>query len=295
MSIQERAMLIQVSLENYTGRKAARTLAEDVAEEKGAEKDSLTMTLKLIPRDELKDVEAATRAITEYYDKNTLVWIRRGPSLLPVEIYDDFMARLGELVRNREAAVERFKNRYEYMSGHWLARLNGLAGADYIMPTADDVAGRYTAKIDITPIPDGRDFRINLGEDEVQRLAAAADAAAAERVKLAVADAVSRLRAVVERFAKNLEVKTVQGDGPLAGKTRKGRVSSAMERDLRDILGVLPAFNLTGDPRIDQIAKECQGLLDTPADVLKVDDIQRHITREKAVKIADKMRSVFGE
>ena len=284
MSIQERAMLVQLTMGGFSGRRTARDIAREAAESHGADESALEASLRLIPASELKGIEQASRACREYFDKKTLPWQRRGASLLPCKLYFDFSSALGSLLQARQAEVDCFMIRYEHNAVAWVHRLNGLAQG-HILPTADIVRDRFEATVQFWPFPSGGDFRVDLEEDELAKLRESADMAANLRVEEAVKDAVNRLRQVVQRYAQNL------------GRTETGRarrLTESMEIDLREIVDIIPAFNLNGNPELDAITEECSKLLNSPIDTLREDEGERSRVQAEAERIYEKMKGIWG-
>lgn len=283
-AIAERAMLVQLSMGGFSGKRMARDVAREVAESRGAESDSLDAVLRLIPPRELKGIEAASRACRDYYCRRTLPWQRRGASILPCKIYFDFTKRMGELLEARRQEVDSFMTRYEESAVHWVTRLGGIAHGE-TLPTADKVRERFEANVQVWPFPSGNDFRLDMEEGQLAELRKAADDAANVRVAEAVADAVNRLRVVVRRYVDNL------------GHTEDGRarrITGGMESDLRDLLDVLPAFNLTGSKELDAIVEDAKSLLNAPAESLREDEALRGQVREDAQRIYEKMAAIWG-
>lgn len=284
MSIQERAMLVQLTMGGFSGRRTARDIAREAAESHGADENALEATLRLIPASELQGIERASRECREYFDKNTLPWQRRGASILPCKLYFEFSQKLGQRLVARESEVDAFMALYEANAVSWVKRLNGLASG-HILPTADIVRDRFKATVNFWPFPAGSDFRVDIEESELATLRESADMAAKLRIEEAVKDAVNRLRAVVRRYAENL------------GRTESGRarrLTDSMEIDLRELLDVLPAFNLTNSPALDAIVSECSALLSAPLATLRDNDDERARVQDEAQRIYDKMAGVWG-
>lgn len=286
--IGNKAVLVRLEMGGYTGRQASRRLSRETAEAHGAESNTLTATLRVVPPQALKRVEACSRACREYFDSRTLPWERRGASLLPTAIYWEFTERLSALLDRRTQAVDDFCSEYSASIDDWVARLNGMS-VGLRIPDVADVRAAFAHTTSINPVPVGADFRVDVGEEETARIRAAADAAAAERVQAGVMDAVARLREVVERYRDNLRSK-VNADG----EERKGRVTASLGRDLADLLSVVGAFNLTGDAALTRIIEDCRASLPTDTRAVAESDTERARVQAEAERIADQMRELWG-
>lgn len=248
-NITDKAMLARVTVTQYTGRKHDKKVSADVASEHGTSVDVGRYNKVLLAKSALEKITKATGAVRDFHYKNTVPWKDDGARLLAGVNYFDYCQGMSGLRNDFDREVARFVANYDEYVNDSRARLKGLfVAADY--PSARDIARRFSFDYNFEPIPSAADLRIDLSQEEVNRIQADIEA----RTNAAIADAVKatwqRVHDVVAHMAERLRAyKPGQGEDKTVGTFRDTLVAN-----VRDLADLLPRLNVTGDAQLDATA-----------------------------------------
>jgi len=243
--IRERAVLVKPNISCWEGKKIDRGLSREVAREKGAKADdALAATKKLLWAKELDEIIKLRNKIRQYVDENTVAWMHRGPRLLASVRLLEFMKGWTELkdqyYRKAEELEQVYHQRREesmQMQGEELASLS-----DY--PAS--LIGLFDCSLDIMPIPDVSDIRLDLDEENVKRVQEQME----ERFKVmfsnSVADVWARIRDVLQALADKMRVY-----GQDDGVCRK--MHDSILGNICQLVDLMPGLNVTQDPELDEM------------------------------------------
>ncbi len=169
--ITERAMLAAVHISIWTAVKHDRKVSRDVADQHGAHQAAGRYNKQLLRgADKLDELRTLAGQIRQYFYRITLPWSDEGFRLLPSDFYFGLMARMREFEASFEQGVESFLAVYPQYIDQVRPDLNGLfREEDY--PTVDKLREKFGVKLEILPIPQGNDFRVQMSAEEQARVA----------------------------------------------------------------------------------------------------------------------------
>jgi hypothetical protein len=134
--------------------------------------------------------------------------------------------------------------------------------------------------VDFTPIPAGQHFS-GLNEHMLERLTENLRKKQERQIADASKIMWARARERIENLAERMTVGTDED---------KKRFKKASIENVRDLLTLLPGWNVAGSPMVDEITADIQAMLDgVDADQLRRDDVLRNEVGDEAKKIVDKM------
>jgi hypothetical protein len=248
-----RAVLARPTIRVWTARKLDKRATAETLADHGAAADAGRFHKTLVARSSLAEIAQAAGAARTLHYARTLPWGDDGARILPTALYADYLRDMRSLRHQFDGAVSAFVATYDAHRDAARASLGSLfAESDY--PTAREIAGRFGFDVAVYPVPQSTDFRVEVGDAVRQDLAARVEAAVADAMR----DAAARLVETVKTLADRLRDYQPARDGqPAAGIFRDSLVGN-----LRDLAAVLPAFNLAGDPRFDDLAARVGALLD---------------------------------
>ena len=129
-------------------------------------------------------------------------------------------------------------------------------------------------------MPDSKDFRCYLGEQQLKTVQAGADAAIARLSKSAVADIYRKITAMLERIVTTLDKKDA-------------KFKNSLINNLKDLCEMIPVLNINDDPELERIRKTCTAqLTKASCDSLREDEQYRQQTADKAKKILESVRKI---
>jgi hypothetical protein len=275
MSLATSTILVTLNITQWTARKLDRNASNDLCDSKEAQRGSGNFNKLLIPKAHLKPIQRVVNSIRNYHYANTLPWEHKGADILPSRMYMDYMRDMGNLKTKFELSVSEFVTDYPTIIQQVEKSLGKLFNAeDY--PTANQVRSKFSMKIDANPVPTVTDFRVDLNQEEIDkikqdlgaRLDAANNAAVNElfaRLYTATAKAVITLKDPTKIFRNTLILNIIE----LARKIPKLNYTNNTYIDsLADQLNTLSSNveieGLRDDDRLnyrESIASDYEGIL----------------------------------
>ena len=243
VSLTQRAMLVRLKISQPTFTKHDKQASQDVARVHSSDASMGRFNKDLFAKEYLKDVQAAHSALREHHTKLTLPWKDDGWRVLPSEMFFKYQEQQRDLVTAYLDAADDLCSRLDEIKSDARHRLNGLyREEDY--PTAEAFRACFAVAPDTQNIPSGDDFRVRLGDEADAMIRAQIDRGTSDATAAAMNDLFVRVREVVSHMAERLRAYT--------GK-REGSFKDTLVENVREIAGLLPALNLTGDPRLAEI------------------------------------------
>jgi hypothetical protein len=207
------AMLVELSVSQWTARKLDRTVSDELVANKHAQDKGAARVNKhlLAGRTEL---EVITKFVTEtratVYD-NTLPWSDSGIRLLPSAKFMEFNAKLQQAEDKFYGLVTEFVTVYpSLITAQAMALGNMFKREDY--PHPSDIEHRFRFSVNYMPVPSSGDFRVDIGNDAQEELRKKLSALADERVEHAMKDIKTRLLDHLKRMSDRLTVDYVSGE-----------------------------------------------------------------------------------
>lgn len=281
MQLNDRALLVQLTVSQWTARKYDKRVTQQVTRFNQASEDAGRFNKSLLPMNDYLDrVHSKSNAIRQDFYTNTLPWAMEGAQLLPTSNYLAFITKFRKEKAEWEALVQDFVFHYPMLKVQ-AARLLGTMYADQDYPSEDQIASRFKMDIAIFPVPTN-DFRVELSGAEMSRIQQDIQGRLMQAQTLATRDVWQRLFERVEAIAR-------QCGNP------KGRIFDSMLEHARDLCDLLPRLNISDDPNLEAMRQEVEGkLASLSTDALRSDPSVRQTAADDATAIMDKMRAFMG-
>lgn len=280
--ISERAMLAGLHVRQWTARKLDRKVTDKANTDHGARADAGRFNKALLSKDALADIASAVNAArTEHYAR-TLPWADDGARILSAAGYLAYANCMRDLRGKFDAAVSEFVGNYAAFVADSQARLGTMFNAaDY--PPADEIRTRFAFGVNILPMPDAGDFRVDLAEGQAEAIRADIAARMQEATDAAMRDVFQR---VADKVGAMVERLNAYKPGAGKGDKAEGIFRDSLVENVRDLVALLPSLNLTGDPALDAIGQRmAQELCRHDADALRDDTAVRNETAKAAAAI----------
>lgn len=272
------AMLVDLNIAIYSGRKQDRTTQAEVTLAKGSGSKKAASVYKNLFA-ECKELDAITkfqaRARSEHY-RLTMPWNDRGARLLPTASLMDYKQVMNRYQQEFDRLVEAFLLKYSTLVAAAAFQLGTLFDRNEY-PDAAQVARRFRMDLSFVPLPTSGDFRLDV-ESEVQReLMEQYDRRLAEQLASATKDSWTRLYEALSRLSDRL---TVDEDG------KKKIFHDTIVTGAVDLCELLTAMNVTQDPQLESARRQLQEVLlgVTPKE-LRDEDGTRVLTKQKVDQI----------
>lgn len=267
-SIADRAMLVSLSIRQWSASKHDKRITAEIAIRHGSDESMGRFSKKLISRDALEKIrKIAQQARLDHYAR-TLPWGDDGYRILSSAGYFDYARIMADHKLNYEYARKEFMLGYPNYYAAAQASLNGLFDpADY--PAPDEIERKFEFTSAVGPVPQASDFRVCLGDEETARIQADIESRVKSTLQTAMADVWARIDKVVRHMSERLHAYQVTADGT------ENIFRDSLVANVRELIGLLPTLNITGDSNIAQIAREMDRLIEFDADTLREQDTIR--------------------
>jgi hypothetical protein len=277
-ALTERAMTMTLSIGLWQGYRLDKDASRQVTDTNGADADAARVNKHLVPKDVLAPVVSAVSAIRAHFYTNTLPWRDNGDRLMTRKLYMPFIEQHEKLVSEFEEATRVFLHE-KYPSAIQKAefRMGALFKLDDY-PKVSDLQRRFYVNLDIGAIATADDFRVQIDQEQVDKVKASMEAAAEARIQSAMQDVWDRMAKTVGYFAERLgDPDAVFRDSTVA--------------NIDELVDLVPGLNVLDDPHVEEIRQLVKAKL-TGLDaktIRKNPDVREELAGE-AKEIVDKMR-----
>jgi hypothetical protein len=277
MSIVNECMIVNCQIGVWSGHRLDKEASLRVTQEAQAADDAARVNKHLVSKEALKAVQQAATQVRQHFYRKTLPWKDNGDRLLTRKMYVPYMQEHAALRYTFEQEVKKFlEDGYPAAFEKARFRMGALFNPnDY--PSEASLRRRFYVNLDIDPVSTANDFRVTFDEGQEAEIKQEIEEAMARRVNDAMADVWSRLHTTLSNYQERMA-------------SKDGRFKEATIDNLQEIVDMLPAFNVLGDPQLEKIAKDVQGtLLGTSAKELRKDDKVRSAAAMEAQRILEDM------
>lgn len=279
--LSQRAVLVKLSVSQWTARKYDKQVTREVADSHGVQSGAGRYNKVLIESAEIKKVAKAANAARSYFYANTLPWSDEY-RIRPTQGYLEFMSGLGECKAEFENKVVDFCGMYSDLQTKARLTLKGMYNpADY--PPPETLSKKFDFSVSVLPLAGAQDFRIDLSKEQVEKIGAHLEKQNAKAVRAAMRTAWTRLHDAVTHMADKLNgEKTV--------------FRNSLVDNLEELTKVLPVLNITNDPELTKVCDKIRyTLCSYDPERLRKDDLARNKTGKRARKISKTIEKVLDQ
>lgn len=241
-SISSSAMLVNLSVGNWTARKLDRKVSEDVDKQNNTmgragnyHKNLLAGAHQL---DLINKFVANTR--NRHYHL-TLPWADTGPRLLPMKRFFDYKAEADAWIAKYNEMVEQFFHAYPTMVSAAAFQLGAMFDrSEY--PEVEHLKRKFYMDVNFWPVPESGDFRVDCEMQIRDELNESYRQLYDKQVASAMGDAWSRLHDVLKHLVDRL-TDGEEGD-------RKVFHASMIEK-ANELIDTLDSMNITNDTKLE--------------------------------------------
>lgn len=280
-SIHDKAMLVDLHISQWTARRYDKKVSKQATDSNNATQDAGRFNKALLSRKALRRITSAVSDLRTYHSERTLPWGKSGSRLLPATEYFAYMEGINTRKAEFEDAVTEFVNNYPAYIADAKLQLNNMFNADDY-PEIGDIHSKYRMDVSVSPVPKATDFRIDLGDAEVNRLREDMRKRAEAAQQQATSDLWNRLHEVVQNMATRLA-------------NEDSTFRNSLIENIRIVVGLLPGLNITDDPALENVRSEVEAsLCSLSPEALRTSPDKRRESAAKAQEIVDKMAGFMG-
>ena len=272
-SISSAAVLVELSISTWTGRKLDKTVSNEITATKHAQKGTANVNKKILGDSaELDAVQKFAANVRNAHYAMTLPWSDTGLRLLTTKNYFGYQQQLTALQAEFNNLVEKFLAAYGWEVGQAQVRLGALFNAnDY--PSADSIRDKFKFNINYMPVPEAGDFRLDVSNEANKQLAEHYNNYYQTQLKTAMQDVWTRAHSALSKMSERLDYADHQ--------TKKIFRDSLVDNVL-EVVELMDTCNITGDTHMSAIKTKLRDALSgvTP-DALRQDEYYRLETKRK--------------
>lgn len=280
MNLSDRALLVQLSVSQWTARKYDKKVTNEVATAHGTTTAAGRYNKSLLPMNDYLDrVHKKTTHIRTKFYENTLPWGIEGTMMLPTSNYLQFMTDFRKEKGEWQYLVDQFVGNYDQLRLD-AKRLLGSLYDDADYPDETDVSRKFKMDMAIFPVPN-TDFRVAIASDELTRIQQDVEKRIADAQTTAMKEVWDRLYDRVKHMAEKLA-------------DPKAIFRDTMVENTKELCALLPRLNFMDDPNLEQLRQQVEASLLKHPEALRNDPDLRRDTAAEAKAIMDKMSVFMG-
>jgi hypothetical protein len=278
--IARAAMLVDLNIKVYSGRKQDRKTQAEVTTAKGSGSKRAASVYKSLFADckELDDITKYQARIRAEHYRLTKPWADNGQRLLPTKLLLEYQGAMGKCKTEFEFLVDKFVVKYDTLVAAAAFQLGTLFDRDEYLP-GSQIARKFAIETSFSPLPIAGDFRVDIESEVQQQLIKQYEAKSQALLAQSTQDSWSRLHKVLTNLSDRL---VIEEDGT------KRKFHDTLVSNAEELCELLDALNVTADPDLERARSK---LLDAMTGVtpkeLRTEDSTRIETKRKVDAILD--------
>jgi hypothetical protein len=277
MSLSNSAVLVELNISSWSGRKLDRKVSDEVTQGKSASKDAARVNKNLFAgSDKLEKINNFVSGLRKEYYSMTLPWSTTGTRMLPIKQFFDFKQWVSEQEAEFGRLVTVFLDEYHSQISIQAFRLGTMFNADEY-PNVAELQNKFRFAFVMMPLPECGDFRVDAEAELRAELEKQYESVYNDRTESAMKDLWDRLYTTVSHLRDKCAMeKTI---------FRESTLDNAIE-----LCGILTRLNITNDPTLEQRRQELERALCTvDIEGLRKDEGVRQDTKSKMDELLAKM------
>jgi len=270
-SIGSSAMLTELSISQWTGRKKDRKASKEVTADNNAASGVASVNKKLMGDWEtLEALHKMTGNIRNMHYSMTMPWSDTGLRLLPTAQYFKYNKEMTAMQSKWEDLARLCMREYEWEISNAQTKLGDFFHRDEY-PSVSALTNKFSFRLSYIPLAD--DFRTDVGAEGNEQIKAHYQEYYSRQLTNAIGDIWTRVHKVLVSMSERLDY---------ASNETKKVFRDTLVDNVIDMIDLMNVCNITNDAQMSEIAKQLDNALRgvTP-DALRDDDYLRAETKRK--------------
>jgi hypothetical protein len=267
--IGSNAMLIDLNISVWTGRKMDKKVSEEVDASKGTKARAGNYHKKLMAgSNKLENIQKIVTAVRAWNYQQTLPWSDGGSRLLPMKNFFNYKETLNNFENQFTRAVDEFIEEYPQLVSSSAFTLGDLFDRNEY-PTADSLKDKFKFKFVFSPVPDAGDFRIEVEDSAKAELEQQYKSYYEQKLADAMADAWTRLHETLTHISERLDYTD----------ENKKKFWDSTITNATELCSLLSNLNVTNDPKLEDARQKLEKALVgiEPSDVRESEAIRSSV------------------
>lgn len=256
MSISSSAVLVSLNISVWPASKLDREVTDQVNANANANINAGKFMKDLFAGTSLrKDIEKFAAGVRVKHLRYTLPWADKGDRLLTTALFIDYKQFINESEQKFNQLCDNFFIAYPQLLADAPLHLGSLYKADDY-PTLEEVRSRFGFRYVFSPLPESGDFRLDVGNAELEELKHKYATDYDLRLAEAMREPWERLHTVLTGMSTKLtDDDTDDDDKP------KKRYHDSLITNAQDLCALLTKLNVTGDPKLEEARRQLETAL----------------------------------
>lgn len=169
MSINEKAMLVKLSISQWYNRAIDRKVTDEIAQRYEVTEQEDKYVKTLLPRIAVRNIQRAISDLRTFHYANTLPWQDDSVRILSSGNFFPYQQGIAARRAKLEEAVAEFVDNYPKWLDHARKTKKGLFDETQY-PTASGIRDHYRVSVTFLPFPNVADFRVDIGSKELEQI-----------------------------------------------------------------------------------------------------------------------------
>jgi len=281
-TISSSAMLIDLSISVWSGRKLDRKVSEEIDGAKRTKARAGNYHKNLLAGSQhLANIASVAGAARNWHYARTLAWSDSGTRLLPTAGFMDYQKGISDFEREFKRTVDAFISYYPTLISAAAFTMGDLFDRNEY-PDVSSIENRFRFAYTISPVPEAGDFRVDIGNEALRGLASSYESAYQQRINEAMQSVWERVYESLQHIADRLGY---EEDG------KKRIFKSSTVDGVHELLGLLSSLNVTKDSKLDALRQSMEKTFyAVEADDLRNDDYLRDKVRSEVADMLEKFQ-----
>ena len=265
------AMLVEVNISSWAGRKKDKRASTKVTEDAHAKKGVANVYKQLLGDcDELSALRGCVTSARNMHSNMTMPWSNSGLRLLPTAQYFNYSEAMSQMQNEFENLKNKFLTAYNDTVVDVQLELGTLfLREDY--PTVESLNSKFAFRINYMPLPDVGDFRVDVSNDALQEMRKEYSDFYNKQYNTAMNDVWTRLHKALTNMSERLDY---------GSKEDKKVFRDTLVGNVTDMIELLRVCNVTKSIQMSDMANKLEDAMSgVTADALREDDTFRAETK----------------
>ena len=283
-SIASSAMLCELSISTWTGRKKDKRASEEVTTSNNASAGVANVSKKLLADcAELMAIQKLTANIRNMHYNMTMPWSDTGLRLLPTAQYFKYHEQMTAMQHEYNSLVDTFLRDYDNEIINAQLKLGDLFDP-FEYPTVDSLRHKFGFRLSYIPLPDAGDFRIDVGNEATDQIRTEYQSYYSRQLENAMNDVWQRAYDALSRMSERLDYQDNEN---------KKIFRDTLVSNVTDMVELLHVCNVTGDSQMSALANQLdETLRGVTPDALREDAYLRAETKRTVDQVIKSLPSL---
>lgn len=242
-------VVVDLTISTYSGRKKDKKTQAEVTEAKSSASRKAASVYKSLFA-ECRELEAINKyqgVVRATHYRLTKPWTDFGSRILPIALMNPYVDAMNAHEATFQDLVNKFLDKYEELVTAAAFQLGDLFDrAEY--PPRSVVASKFRIVRDLSPMPMGGDWRLDLEETKQKQLIEDYQARMHRQLAVAQQDNWNKIYSTL----RHMSTKLTDREDPESGEKKPQKLYATMIEGANELCELLKALNITNDPSMER-------------------------------------------